>query len=165
MDPYKMPQIVQVPIAPIAPNNNLMKIGGTLIAIFFIIIILIMLYNSFSSSSSTSKLQKLEKPQVFRCQLFSGCDFINSQDNRQELIKKYPDINKDTITSSITIIDSHDLELSNVYVKSIKSEGYIITTYSKPDYTGDKFTLNNDKIEIKCYGAPIRSIKIKKSVQ
>jgi len=155
-----MPQVVQVPIA---PNNNLMKIGGTLFAVFIFIIILIMLFNSFSSS----KLQKLEKLQVFRCNLFSGCDFINSQDSLEELIKKYPDINKDTITSSINIIDSDDIEFSNVCIKSIKSEGYIITIYSKPDYTGNKFTLKDDKlnnkIEIKCYdGAPIRSFKIKK---
>lgn len=168
MDPYRMQQMQPIQQVPIAPNNNLIQIGGSIIAVFIFIIILVMLYNSFTSST-TSSTPKLEKRQVFRCELFTECDFINSKENLEEIKKRFPDINKDTIFSSITIIDSEDIDLSNIFVKSIKSTGYIITTYSKPDYTGDKFTLTNDKlsnkIEINCTGNPIRSIKIKKVVQ
>ena len=162
MDPYRMQQIQQVPIA---PNNNLIQIGGSIIAVFIFIIILVMLYNSFTSSTPTPKL---EKKQVFRCELFSDYNFINSKESREEITKRFPDINKDTIINSWIIVDSEDIDLSNIFVKSIKSTGYVITTYSKPDYTGDKFTLRDDKlsnkIEIQSTG-PIRSIKVKKVVQ
>jgi hypothetical protein len=163
MDPYKIQQMQQIQQVPIAPNNNLIKIGGSIIAVFIFIIILVMLYNSFTSSTP-----KLEKRQVFRCELFSDYNFINSNESLEEIKKRFPDINKDTITSSINIIDSEDIELSNIFVKSIKSTGYVITTYSKPDYTGNKFTLTDNKlsnkIEIQSMG-PIRSIKVKKVVQ
>ena len=157
----EIPSTGQVQI-PSTQNNKLMKIGGA-VAVFIIIVII--LYFSFSSSESTpqpEKIQKTKPEQVYnKCEIFQRCNFENKLyvgEEYIELKKKYPDINDNTFLNfgSYTIINSNDIKFPDVIIKSIKSEGYIIKLYSKPNFEGDEKILTG-KISIECFDEPFRS--------
>jgi len=133
-------------------NKNTIAIG---VGACFVILILLLLF--YSSESSTPKVQKYNK-----CELFPGCNFNKNGPSREELINKYPDLDfsdKTTIFTSISIVDSTDVKVEDTCIQSIKSEGYVITLYSKPNFTGEKKTLT-DKINIECFEKPMRSARV-----
>jgi hypothetical protein len=143
-------------------NNNYVKIGG---AIFVFFIFVIILYRSFSSSQSSQSQRRVNR---FACILYPACDFLDSISdvNKDLIIKEYPDIDVNMLLNhkSISIFNHDRQEFNNVYIQSIRSEGYNITGYSGPNFFGEKYLYidgKNGNIEIKCL-KPIRSIKIEK---
>ena len=81
-----------------------------------------------------------------KCELFTNCYF--------KTILDFTNI-KDSFTNIRNII-----ELDNTYIRSIRSNGVIVTLYSNPDYTGEKMILRNNILNIECLHTPMRSIKI-----
>ena len=116
-------------------KNILISIG-----VCAIIVALILLLNSSSDSSKASaQVQNpiTEVKKYNKCELFPGCNFNNNGPSREELINKYPDLDfsdKTTIFTSISIVDSTDFKIEDTCIQSIKSEGYVITLYSKPNF-------------------------------
>jgi hypothetical protein len=146
-------------------NNNYVKIGG---AVFVFFIFVIILYRSFSSSQPSKR-----RVDSFRCILYPECNFLDSISdvNVDMWIKEYPDIDVNMVKhqKSITIANIDRQEFDNVFIQSIRSQGYIITGYSGPNFFGEKYVFyddiktdkNNNNIELKCM-KPFRSIKIEK---
>ena len=141
-------------------NNNYIKIGG---AVVVFIIFVIISYFSFRSGPPLKR--KIDR---FACILYPECNFIDfaSGVNKEQLIKEYPDIDINKVLTQTFHINNTDyVEVHNVYIQSIRSQGYIITAYSAPEFFGEKYIFQDDRltgnIEIKCL-KPIRSIKIKK---
>jgi hypothetical protein len=131
-------------------NNNYVKIGG---AIFVFFIFVIILYRSFSSSQSSQSQRRVDR---FACILYPACDFLDSISdvNKDLIIKEYPDIDINMVQNNIIIINHDRQEFNNVYIQSIRSQGYIITGYSGPNFFGEKYIFQDDKktgnIELKC---------------
>jgi hypothetical protein len=140
-------------------NNNYVKIGG---GVFIFIIFVIILYFNFPSSPSPEKIVKV--PQYNKCELFPRCNFIKKSFDKEEkdnLINKYPSLNisNDTlIFDSINIINSRNIPLSDTIIRSIRSEGYDITLYPLPNFTGTPIKKTGN-INIECFEGevPMRS--------
>lgn len=145
-------------------KNILISIG-----VCAIIVALILLLNSSSDSSKAiikagAQVQNpiTEVQKYNRCEIFPRCNFNKDGLGREELINKYPDLNfsdKTIIYDAFTIVNTTDLKVDDVCIQSIKSEGYVITLYSKPNFTGEKMTLT-DKINIECFEKPMRSARV-----
>ena len=125
----------------------------------FIILLLLYFTSTLSVQKPITEVQKYNK-----CELFPRCNFNKNKidsEERNQLIQKYPDIDLSdkTIITDITIINGTDIKLYDVYIQSIKSEGYVITLYSKPNFTGEKMTISpiNNKISIECLEKLMRS--------
>jgi hypothetical protein len=145
-------------------NKNTIAIG---VGVF--LILLLLYFSSTPSTPSTPSKLSVQKPitvvqKYNKCELFPRCNFNKNGivgEERNQLIQKYPDLNisDKTMITDITIINSTNIKFDDVCIQSIKSEGYVITLYSKTNFTGEKMTLT-DKINIECFEKPIRSARI-----
>ncbi len=143
-------------------QDNPLTFGLLVVFLIFFAIWITQTLTSVPRSVPTKVQTEVQK--YNKCEIFPRCYFNNNEIfgvERIQLINKYPDLNLSdkTVINNITIIDTTDLILNDVCIQSIKSEGYVITLYSKPNFTGEKMTLT-DKINIECFEKPMRSARI-----
>ena len=150
--------------APSILNNNYIKIGGAVVAFFIFVIILY-----FSFRSSPVKIEGIKATQSNRCEMFPKCYFITDlqDDEKNELINKYPSLNinnKDTLFGKVFVQDSDNVQIPDVIIKSIKSQGCDLILFPYPNFKGTPIKRSGDII-VECAegDVPLRSAIINRT--